>query len=426
DVLTVGGLLRLQVELAGAESCQAICANEVQRDSEGRLHSVVRPGCDLDLLRSRPDLMSRHWLVRRQTLVELGGYSETCAQALEFDLLLRLSEQQGIAGMAHLDEYLVIGEQASEAMSSDAAATLKRHLSVLGYRAQVNVVADGGFQIDFRHPATPRVSVLVPAGDDLEQLQACLASIVQRTRYSHYEVIVVADAANAEAIAAGLGEVQGLGGRVKLIACEQGLAEAAMINQAAVQAQGEYLVLKSARSQVVSPAWIEALLNQALRPEVGVVGAQLYDRDGFITHAGYALLANQQVFAPWLGASRHYDESALGLAAARSCQAVSGDCLMVRKELFDHCQGLEVLEGADVDLCLKAAEAGLLVVWTPMAQMLNAGVPVLAAEHVQVLADRWPSAFGGRAQVDRHTGVDVSRQPVSGQPVALEWLAELS
>ncbi|MGH8380254.1 glycosyltransferase family 2 protein [Pseudomonas sp.] len=426
DMLTTGGLLRLQVELGGAEACQAICANEVQRDSEGRLLSVVRPGCNLDLLRNRPDLMSRHWLVRRETLLELGGYSETCAQALEFDLLLRLSEQHGIAGMAHLDEYLVVGQQAPETMGADALSTLKRHLTTLGYRGQVNVAEDGAFQIDFRHPATPQVSVLLPAGEDLAQLQACLASIVQRTRYTHYEVLVVSDTANAESVAARIASIQGLGGRIRLLSCEQGLTGAEMINQAALQARGEYLLLMSARSQVVSPAWIEALLNQALRPEVGVVGVQMYGRDDMITHAGYELLASQQVRGSWLGVSRHAAESVPGLAAVRSCQAVSGECLMVRKELFEHCAGLEAIAGADVDLCLKAAEAGLLVVWTPMAQMLNAGIAMLEEAQVQALVVRWPAAFTTRSHVDRCHGVDVSRLPAAGKPVELEWLAEVN
>lgn len=425
DILSIGGLLRLHVELRGADGCQAICANEVQRDSEGRLHSVVRPGCNLDLLRSRPDLMSRHWLIRRETLVALGGYSETCVRALEFDLLLRLSERHGIAGMAHLDEYLVIGRQHREAMAADALTTLKRHLAVLGYRGQVSETVDGALQIDFRHPETPPVSVLLPAGEDIALLQACLASIVQRTRYTHYEVIVVSDAAKTESIAAGLSNLQ-LGGRIKLLSCDGAVSEADLLNRAATQVRGEYLVLMSARSQVVSPAWIEAFLNQALRPEVGVVGAQMFDLDGIITHAGYELLGSHQVYSSWLGSSRHGVHSALGLAAVRSCQAVSGDCLMVRKTLFEESAGLVAQAGADIDLCLKAAQTGLLVVLTPHAQVLNAGLPVLEGDAVQALVARWPGAFNTRVIVDMQNAVDISRSPVAGKSVELEWLAELA
>ncbi|MBF4207562.1 glycosyltransferase [Pseudomonas donghuensis] len=423
DVLVPGGLLRLQVELAGAQACQAICANEVQRDSDGRLLSVVRPGCNLDLLRSRPDLMSRHWLVRRQNVVDLGGYSETSAHALEFDLLLRLVEHSGIGGMAHLDEYLVIGQQASEALAADALTTLKRHLNLLGYRGQVNESAGGVFQVDFRHPQTPQVSILLSADSDLEQLKVSLASIVQRTRYARYEVIVVCETANAEPISAGLATVQGLGSRVRLFASESAL-RADMINEAATQAQGQYLVLMSSRSEVASPAWIEAMLNQAQRPEVGVVGCQMYDRDGLISHAGYELHGNGQVRNAWQGASRE-TPSALGLATVRSCQAVSDDCLMLSKELFEQCAGLETMDATGIDLCLKAAQAGLLVIWTPQAELLNAAVPLIDDQALQALVTRWPSAFSARAIVDVATAVDVSRSRGQGAPLELDWLADL-
>lgn len=423
DVLAPGGLLRLQVELSAAQACQAICANEVQRDEQGRLLSVVRPGANLDLLRARPDLMSRHWLVRRQSLVELGGYSETCQAALEFDVLLRLIERNGVAGLAHLDEYLVIGQQAGEAMQADAQATLKRHLSVLGYRGQVSEGRDGALQIDFRHPTTPQVSILLSIDSDLEQLKRSLASIVQRTRYARYEVIVMTDAASAEATAASLGNLQGLGGRVKLMASEFAGTRAQMVKMAAKQAQGEYLVLMSSRCQVVTPAWIEALLNQAQRPEVGVVGCQMHDAEGLISHGGYELLASQQVRGAWQGVARQAAVAALGLAAVRSCQAVSDDCLMIGKALLEQCAGLDDIEGADVDLCLKVGQAGQLVLWTPQAQMLNAGVPTLDA---QALSARWPAAFSTRVVVDVRNAVDISRSPTVGKPAELEWLAELA
>lgn len=156
--------------------------------------------------------MSRHWLLRRESVVGLEGYSEAYPQALEFDLLLRLIEQQGMGGLAHLDEYLVIGQQRREAMSVGALATLKRHLAGLGYNGQVSESVDGAFQIDFRHPVTPQVSILLPVDGDLAQLKACLVSIVQRTRYPRYEVIVVADGSNASALAGELASLQTGGG----------------------------------------------------------------------------------------------------------------------------------------------------------------------------------------------------------------------
>ena len=386
DVLLSGGLLRLAVELGDAPACQSIAANEVQRDSEGRLHSVERPGADLDLLRSQPGLMSRHWLVRRQAVIDLGGYSDTCCAALELDLLLRLVEAQGLSSLAHMADYLVIGEQSSSALEEEAAKVVGRHLTQLGYRAQVKVQANEGLSIDYRHSSTPLVSVLVASEGDTSQLQACLRSVLQRTRYPRYEVLVV----GAEHEVATL---QQFAGKAQVLVGQPGQSRSEWLNQAAGQARGAYLVLLSERCQVITPAWIEALLNEAQRPEVGVVGACLEGADTALLHAGYTLLQGPQVASPWQGLKPAARAEARWPMAVRGCQAVSADCLMVSTDVFAHCAGLQVAQGADVDLCRAAVKAGQLVIWTPQARLLLSVMPEADHGLAQALHDRWPTAF---------------------------------
>ncbi|MFO3722502.1 glycosyl transferase [Pseudomonas sp. HLMP] len=418
DVLLCGALLRLQVELAEEPGCQAICANEVQRDSEGRLVSVVRPGADLDLLRGRPDLMSHHWLVRRQAVVDLGGYSEANRHALEFDLLLRLVEQNGVGSLAHMDEYLVIGQQPALQMSADAQAALNRHLTQLGYRAQVEERREGGFLIDYRHGVTPLVSLLIGV-EAPGQLRDCLASVFQRTRYSRYEVLVACAEGDAQSCA---DVVSIFGTRARLVVGAAGASRSELLNALAAQARGEYVVLFSERCQVLTPAWIESLLNQALRPEVGVVGGCLLSSDGAISHAGFDLMRGPWVNAPWRGLPLPASVQACWPAMVRGCAAISSDCLMVRKELLDHCGGLRTVAGTDIDLCLRATEAGLLVVWTADMQVMNNAVAIPDVQQAQALQALWPASFAGRVVVDARSGVDVSR---SGAGAELEWLAHL-
>jgi len=413
DELLAGGLLRLSVELSEAPGCQAIAANEVQRDGDGRLHSVVRPGADLDLLRSQPGLMSRHWLVRRQAVLDLGGYSETNRQALELDLLLRLVETQGLGSLAHMDDFLVVADQPSPALAEQAQAVLGRHLTQLGYRSQVSDQGDAGLAVDFRHDSTPLVSILLAFEGDTAQLQACLSALLQRTRYPRYEILV--------ACAHGQFDLDGaygkaLSGRVQLLAGEPGASREQLLNLAASHARGEYLVLLSERCNVLTPAWIEGLLNEAQRPEVGIVGARLQAADGTLVHAGYELLAGPQVFSPWQGLSVEEVAKAHWASSVRSCAAVSADCLMVRKAVFDHYGGLQALQGADIDLCLAVREAGLMVLWTPRSQLLAADAGVAAAKASDALAARWPGAFAGQL-------------PFAGgdAPAArLQWLSQLA
>jgi len=391
DTLVTGGLLRLEKELEQAQGCHAVSANEVQRDADGRLHGVVRPGSNLDLLRAQPGLMSRHWCLRRQTVVELGGFSETCRHALEFDLLLRLVEQQGQGGLAHMDEYLVVGHQATASLQADALVTLKRHLTLLGYRGEVHDQGEAGLVVDYRHSSTPLVSILVAAEGNLPRLQACLTSVLQRTRYPRYEVRVACSAEQAEATAAAL---QGFGQRVVLLAGKVS-GRADLLNLAAQQARGEHLLLLAEHCEVISPAWIEGLLNEGLRPEVGVVGARLLARDGTVVHAGFDLLQGPAVRSPWQGWTLADCAKARHPASVRNCTAVSADCMLLRRDLYDHCGGVQALQAFDVDICLAAAEAGLLVVWTPVAQVLDDAPRPVDLAACEALQARWPQAFAG-------------------------------
>lgn len=411
DVLLAGGLLRLAVELAQAPGCQAIAADEVQRDSEGRLLDVTRPGSDLDLLRSQPGLMSRHWLVRRQAVVDLGGYSESYRHALEYDLLLRLVQQQGVGCLAHMDDYLVIGQQPEQALTDEAAKVLNRHLTELGYRAQISDQGSAGLTVDFRHTATPLVSILLAGEGDTAQLQVSLTGIFQRTRYPRFEVVVALpghDSAGQAAIA------QTFGTRVRLIAGEAHASREQLLALAAGQARGDYLVLLSERCHVITPAWIESLLNEAQRPEVGIVGASLWGRGEVLLHAGYELLDGGQVNAPWAGASAARSAAARWPLSVRDCPAVSGDCLMIGRETFEQCGGLPTTGAADLALCLAVRSNGLMVVWTPRARLMGNELVVPAGQAVQALAEQWPGAFQGVARLDGKSA--------AGAP---QWLAQL-
>ncbi|HDS1734462.1 MULTISPECIES: glycosyltransferase [Pseudomonas] len=405
EQVLAGGLMHLLLELAEGPACQAICAHEVQRDDQGRLHDVVRPGADLDLLRSQPGLMSRHWLMRRQAVLDVGAYSESQPQALELDLLLRLVEAQGMASLAHLDDYLILGEQSPEAMTKEAVTVLERHLRQLGYRANVSERGVAGLGIDYRHGTTPLVSILIASMDGLAALQPCLTSIVQRTRYPRYEILVAcvgdADAPQGEA-------PQGAGSRVRLLMGKPGGSHDDLLNLAASQARGEYLVLFSGAGEVMSPAWLESLLNEVQRPEVGVVGGALYGAGATLSHAGYQLLDGPRIHEPWLSAEQRWQQS------VRSCSAVSGDCLMLGKGLFEQVGGLQGMPGSDIDLSLRVQDAGLMAVWAPQSEVSVRRASAFDTRVAQALCERWPQAFTGRAFDEKVT-------PGAG----LAWLAAL-
>jgi GT2 family glycosyltransferase len=397
DQFTASGLLRASLELLSAPDCRAVATDEIQRQPNGALVDIFRPGFNLDLLQSLPTLMARHWLVRRDVLLEAGGYSADFSKALEFDLLLRIIEQGGMAWLAHLDEPLLICSAPVLEDNPHERLALIRHLATRGYKAQVTSHTPGTWQIDYRHSGRPMVSIIVPSQDNLPLLERCLNSIQQRTRYQRYEVLVVDNQSQSAAVTGWLDAQVQKAGRVRIVRADQRLSASALHNLAAKEAQGEYLVLMSADSEVVNPNWIESLLNQALRPEVGVVGPKLVDRDGKTTQAGLVLGLNDGVGSAFVGEKAGVTGYLHRLVLEQNYSAVSGACLMVRKELFDAVGGLDEQAFADaysdVDLCLKVAGAGYLTVWTPQVQVMHLGTLPEAPQALEALRGKWAGQF---------------------------------
>ena len=424
DEFTASGLLRAALELQGAEGCRAVAMDEVHRQEDGALRDVFRPGFNLDLLLGAPLLMSRHWLIHKSTLLEVGGFDPEFDQALEFDLLLRIIEHGGMAGLAHLAEPLLICTAPVPEKNDQHARTLARHLDIRGYSAQVTACDSGILQVDYRHAQRPLVTVLLQGQDNFEALQGCLISVLQRTRYHHHEILIADNHSQDARLHEWFEQLEAKGDRIRVLRLERRVSQAALLNQASQQANGEYLLFLAPDAQVVTANWIETLLNQAQRPEVGVVGARLVDEKGTCTQGGLILGFDQGIGAAMIGEGKNAKGYMQRLQSEQNCTAVSGTCMMVRKELFEAVGGFDdAVFGehlAAVDVCLKLDAAGYLTVWTPHAQILHDGVLPAAEREIEALRDRWPVPMQhDRAYNPNH--LHAGKAFALGAPQPVEW-----
>lgn len=397
DVFTAGGLIRASLELQAAPHIRAVSVDEIQQLESASLVDVFRPGFNLDLLQSVPALMSRHWLVRRDVLLDAGGYSADFGDALEFDLLLRIIEQEGMSGLAHLDEPLLICRAQVLKENDQERLALTRHLANRGYKALVSSSQPGTYQIDYCHTERPLVSIILHGDHEVAAVQHCVTSILQRTRYALYEVLITVSPQREPAITQWLSQQSNASAKVRVVVNRDSLGQNAFLNSVATEARGEYLVLLAADSQIVSPNWVGSLLNQALRPEVGAVGAKLIDEAGKVTHAGFILGFDGGIGSPFVGQDKNEDGYMSRARVDQNHSAVSGTCMMVRKSIFDAVGGLDEDRFADafgdVDLSLKVGQTGHLIVWTPQVHILHPGELPDDAAALAALRDKWPEAF---------------------------------
>jgi GT2 family glycosyltransferase len=149
---------------------------------------------------------------------------------------------------------------------------------------------------------------------------------------------------------------------------------AAVNNFAAEQAAGEVFLFLNNDIEAINRDWLERLLEHAVRPEVGAVGAKLYYPDDTVQHAGIVL----GICGVVGHAFRHCPRSSEGygkrLVTARNVSAVTGACLMVRRDVFREVQGFDErleIEFNDLDLCLKLRQRGYWNIWTPHAELYH-------------------------------------------------------
>lgn len=379
ETLTDSGLPMAALELSVAPAdCLAVYGDEIQRLSDGTLGACFRPDFNLDMLLSFPALMARHWFFRRDALIAAGGFDPMFDQAVEFDLLLRLIEQGGMAGLGHIDEALVVAEAPRLQDNECERATLLRHLALRGYQASLKPHMPGRYRIDYGHSVQPLVSIIIPTKDQLPILQRCVESLLEKTRYPNYEVLIVDNDSQTSEAQTWLAGVESWGeSLVRVLRYPYPFNYSAINNMAAQAARGEYLVLLNNDTAILREDWLDAMLNHAQRPEVGVVGAKLLYPDGRIQHAGVVLGLRGPADHPFIGEAMDAPGYMQRLQVDQNYSAVTAACLMIRKSLYEEVGGLDEqafkVSYNDVDLCLKTREAGYLTVWTPHAVVMHEG-----------------------------------------------------
>ncbi|WP_447747408.1 glycosyltransferase [Pseudomonas nicosulfuronedens] len=354
---------------------------------------VFKPDFNLDLLRSYP-YIGGALAYSASRLFELGGFDSRYQALAPVDFVFRVAESQGFDGICHIAEVLLHGERslgqwlASDAVPVESSQVVAAHLQRLdvphtiepGCLAMVNRVRYG-------YEETPLVSVLIPTRDYLPALQRCVESLLETTGYRHYEVMILDLGSESEETRQWLEGIERLDSeQVRVLRCGATQDLAAALNGGVEQARGEYVLLLSRDTVIAEADWLDALLNHARRPEVGVVGAKLHGLDGTIRQAGLILGLDSGAASPFQGEEAGAAGYMHRLLVDQNYSAVSSACLMIRRSLYQELGGLE--GGAwfsDTDLCLKARDAGYLTVWTPFAALYQdagpqGGSPGLAAQ----------------------------------------------
>ena len=301
----------------------------------------------------------------------------------DHDMILRLTDKA--RNVVHVPKLLYYWRQHAGSVSSGVEAKpyvvesargavadhLRRH-GFSNFKITSTRAFETIFKITYEIIGEPKISIIIPNKDHVEDLRRCITSIIEKSTYDNYEIIVVENNSETREIFAYYEELAN-NPAVKIITYKGDFNYSAINNLGVSEASGEYVLLLNNDIQIITVNWMEELLMYAQRPDVGAVGAKLYYPDKTIQHAGVVI---------GLGAHRtaghvHYRQKRenLGymgrLCYAQNMSAVTGACLLVKKALYEEAGGLDesfAVSLNDVDFCLKLRRLGYLNVFTPFAE----------------------------------------------------------
>ena len=304
----------------------------------------------------------------------------------DHDMILRLTDKA--KKVVHIPKLLYYWRSHAGSVASDISAksyaieaargAVADHLKAHGYehfKITSTRAFETIFKISYEIIGNPKISIVIANKDHVDDLRRCITSILEKSTYDNYEIIVVENNSESKEIFEYYDELRD-NEKIKIVTYEDAFNYSAVNNLGVIQASGEYILLLNNDTQVITVNWLEELLMYAQREDVGAVGGKLFYGNKTIQHAGVVI---------GLGAHRtaghtHYGQSRenLGymgrLCYAQNVTAVTGACLMVKKALFEQVGGLDesfAVSLNDVDFCLKLRQLGMLNVFTPFAECFH-------------------------------------------------------
>lgn len=323
---------------------------------------------------------------QHELLKKVGGFRLGVEGSQDYDLLLRCVLHVTDPEIGHIPKVLyhwrmIVGSTAlgsgEKSYTSDAGMkALEDHFIERGIKnIRISTIHPNVYRIHWPLPKKrPLVSLIIPTRDGYEILKQCIDSIIEKTTYQPYEILIVDNESSCEKTLAYLKEC-GRKKNIRVLPYHHPFNYSAINNYAVQQAKGEIIGLINNDIEVINPDWLTEMVSHAIRPDIGCVGAKLYYGNDAIQHAGVICGIGGIAGHSHKGFSRHEEGYFSRLKIVQNLSAVTAAVLVVKKRIFLEVGGLNEIDLKiafnDVDFCLKVRKAGYRNVWTPFAELYH-------------------------------------------------------
>ncbi|MET0164346.1 MAG: glycosyltransferase family 2 protein [Vicinamibacterales bacterium] len=415
DLLPRHALAAVVHELNRHPDADIVYSDEDRIDKAGRRYDpYFKPDWNPELFYSQ-NLISHLGVYRTAIVRQVGGFREGFEGSQDYEMALRVVEQTQPARIRHIPVILyhwraIPGSAAldvhQKSYATDAARlAVQAHFTRTGVEATIEPAPHAPYYQRIRYKVPdprPHVTIIIPTKDRTELLSTCVTSIVSRSTYGQFDVLIVDNGSNEPESHAYFERVQ-QDPCISVLRIDGPFNFSRINNQAAARARGSLLCFLNNDTEVISPDWLEEMVGLAVRDGVGAVGAMLYYPSNTMQHAGVVLGLGGIASHPHRGERRGMPGNYGRAALTQTMSAVTAACMVLRKDTFEAVGGFdETLAVAynDVDLCLRLGARGFRNVWTPYAELYHfesvsrgddlhgANLPRFLAES-QAMRDRW-------------------------------------
>lgn len=340
-------------------------------NKQGKVDSFFKPGWSPDLFMVN-NYISRAFLIKKDTLFRVLADEELEYKRFEsfiYHICLKATEN-GI--VKHLQRILFSFPESDKITNIIDLNEVR--VRVLRERGDDAYISENKYSIPTvirKVTIEPKVSIIIPTCFKDEYIDSCLRSIRKKSTYKNYEIIVLDNSLKDPSY----GKERLKEFNCKIIYINQSFNWACFNNFAVKHAIGEVYVFLNDDTEVISEDWLERLVSNAIRKEIGVVGPLLLYPNNNVQHAGIFLIDHdywsRHCFA---GLPEEYTGYHNILHYQRNCLALTGACLAISKEKFEEIGGFDetfLITHNDVDFCLRLWEKGYYQLYLPEVRLYH-------------------------------------------------------
>ena len=386
DMLAKNALWEVVSTLNRYRHAKLLYSDEDKIDESGRRYEPhFKSAWNRDMFFSQ-NYLSHLCVVQKEFVERVGGLRPGYEGAQDYDLILRLLEEIKNDEIIHIAKILYHWRAISG--STAQGAKEKRYTTAAGIHAlqdffkvsRQNVTVEKGlldntYKVSYLLPEEPPlVSLLIPTRDGYDILSKCIASILEKTVYSNYEIIIL-DNETTDPRTLDYFKTLEVYTHIRVLKYPYPFNYSAINNFGVRHANGTLVGLLNNDVEIISAHWLTEMVQHAIRPEIGAVGAKLYYDNDTVQHAGIIL----GIGGVAGHSHKYFRKDAHGyfsrLKIIQNLSAVTSACLVVRKEIYEEVGGMNEanLKVAfnDVDFCLKIREKGYRNLWTPYVELYH-------------------------------------------------------